>query len=59
MASAGTSGSAASPLASVDASIDLATVDNSSYAYYLWLNLPDNLVAGYGAVIEYTITGPY
>ena len=59
MASASTYGSAASPLASVDASIDLATVDNSSYAYYLWLNLPDNLVAGYGAVIEYTITGPY
>lgn len=59
MAVAYTHGSTASPNGSVDANIDFATVDNSSYAYYLWLYLPDNLIAAYGVVIEYTFTGPY
>jgi len=59
MATASTYGSAAAPNASVDSTIDLATVDNSSYAYYLWLNLPDGLVRAFGVVIEYTISEPY
>jgi hypothetical protein len=59
MATAWTSGDAATPASSEDTTIDYAYVDNSQYAYYLWLELPDNLVAAYGAVIEYVFYEPY
>lgn len=59
MATAWTSGDAATPASSEDTAIDYAYVDNSQYAYYLWLELPDNLVAAYGAVIEYVFYEPY
>ncbi|MGD2179139.1 MAG: hypothetical protein PVG71_15110 [Anaerolineae bacterium] len=59
MATAHTFGSAATSNGSVDSAVDYPGVDNSQYAYYLWLNLPDNLVAAYGAVIEYTVAEPY
>jgi len=34
-------------------------VDNSQYAYYLYLYLPNTDVECYGVVIEYTHTGPH
>jgi hypothetical protein len=59
MARAMTSGSAATPESSEDITINLASIDNSQYAYYLWLHLPTSVVGAYGAVIEYTVAGPY
>jgi hypothetical protein len=59
MATAFTSGSSATPDSSEDSTINLAIVDNSQYAYYLWLHLPTSVVAAYGAVIEYTVAEPY
>jgi hypothetical protein len=59
MAIAQTSGAAPAENSSEDTIIDYASVDNSQYAYYLWLALPDSGVIAYGAVIEYTITEPY
>ncbi len=48
---------------SEDTSIDNAQVDNSQYAYYVWLTLPTDVygstVDAHGVVIEYTITQPY
>ena len=42
-----------------DPTINNANVDNTMYAYYLEWHLPDANTAGYGVVIEYTITEPY
>jgi len=43
--------------------ISLATVDNSQYAYYVWVNLPydgaGQMVELHGVVITYTIDRPY
>ncbi|MHC4624789.1 MAG: hypothetical protein ACYS4W_12900 [Planctomycetota bacterium] len=44
---------------SYDDTISYATIDNSQYAYYLRLLLPDGLVRAYGVVIEYTYTEPH
>ena len=59
MAEAWTSGNAATSDSSQDDTIVYATVDNSQYTYYLYWDLPDMVVAGYGVVIEYTITETY
>jgi len=58
MASAATSGSGGNG-SSYDDTISYATVDNSQYAYFLSLGLPDSNVWCYGVVIEYTYTGPH
>ncbi len=58
MAGALTSGSAGNG-SSYDGAIDFATIDNTSYAYYLLWDLPNSFVWGYHVVIEYTFTGPY
>ena len=59
MASADSNGQSTTPGSSQDTSIVYAQVDNRLRTYYLWLTLPDSNVYGIGAVIEYTITGPY
>lgn len=59
MALAYTSGDAGASTSSEDTTIDYAAVDNSQYAYYLWLVLPENTVRAYGVVIKYTISEPY
>ena len=59
MAEAWTSGDAATSDSSQDDTIVYASVDNSQYTYYLYWELPDLVVAGHGAVIEYTFTEPY
>ena len=59
VAEAWTSGSDATSHSSQDTTMAYATIDNSQYAYYLYLDLPDMVVGVYGVVIEYTITEPY
>jgi hypothetical protein len=59
MATADSNGQSTAPGSSQDTSIVYAQVDNRLRTYYLWLTLPDSNVYGIGAVIEYTITGPY
>ncbi len=58
MAYASTSGNAGNG-SSYDSTISYATVDNSQYSYFLSLGLPDSNVWCYGAIIEYTYTGPH
>jgi hypothetical protein len=58
MANALTSGDAGASTSSEDTIINYAKVDNSQYAYYLWLHLPDSAVKAHGVVIEYTTTEP-
>ncbi len=59
VAEAWTDGNAATADSSEDNSIVYATVDNSQYSYYLYWDLPDMVVAGYGVVIEYKYTETY
>ncbi|RMF45184.1 MAG: hypothetical protein D6755_08370 [Anaerolineae bacterium] len=65
MASAATSGGgpgSGTTSSSSDTAISYPTVDNSQYAYYVWLTLPvdaDGAVEAHGVVIEYTIDRPY
>ncbi len=58
MASASTNGSGGDG-SSVDNTINYSRIDNSLYAYFLYLNLPDASVSAYGVVIEYKYTEPY
>jgi len=58
MASVSSSGSTGAG-GGTDPTINNANVDNTMYAYYLEWHLPDANTAGFGVVIEYTITEPY
>lgn len=50
MATASTTGSSGTASSSSDTTINTATIDNSQYAYYIWLSLPDTSVTAYGVV---------
>lgn len=56
-----TSSSSGTASSSNVTSINNASIDNSRYAYYVWLYLPINngIGSAYGVVIEYTIDQPY
>jgi len=54
MAKVDTDGEAGVRDSDEDDTINYAVVDNSSYAYGLTVNLPDNSIDIYGVVIEYT-----
>jgi hypothetical protein len=44
---------------STDETINVPTIDNGQYAYYVWLVLPHPDVWAHSVTIEYTITEPY
>lgn len=58
MASVNTSGSGGDG-SSETTDIDYATVDNTSYMYYVAWTLWDSNIKGHAVVIEYTYTGPH
>jgi len=59
MASVSTSGNSSVAQSSATTSISNSGIDNSRYAYYVYLNLPYSDISIYGIVIEYTIDRPY
>jgi hypothetical protein len=59
MAEAYTNGQSTTMSSSEDTSIASGQIDNSQLNYSLTLYLPDSQIIATGAVIEYTITGPY
>jgi len=59
MASVASSGSTGNLESATDSSIVSATVDNSSYIYFLKLQLPVNTTEFYGATVNYSVARQY
>lgn len=61
--SSGGGGGSTVTSSSSDTSIDFAVIDNSQYAYYVWLRLPMDsngaTVDAHGVIIRYTIDRPH